>query len=71
MGEMVLVINTMREGYGTDQVSHTMTVAELVSFLQDYPDDTKVYLAFDRHYTFGGINEEDFEEYYEESEEEE
>ena len=56
-----LILNTMREGYAIDQIKRTMTVAELRAFLEDYDDETPVYLSFDNGYTYGGINEEKFE----------
>jgi len=58
----VIIINTIREGYGPDQVRSTMTVAELISALEQYDDDTKVYLGFDNRYTYGGIQERRIEE---------
>lgn len=38
-----------------------MTVAELRDFLDDYDDETPVYLSFDNGYTYGGITENHFE----------
>ena len=38
-----------------------MTVAELRDFLEDYDDETPVYLSFDNGYTYGGITESNFE----------
>ena len=57
-----LILNTFREGYGTDQIRRTMTVEDLIRFLEQYDDDTPVYLGFDNHYTYGGIIESRFEE---------
>ncbi len=59
---MELIINAEREGYGTDQVRTTMTVGELIAALEQYDEDTPVFLAFDNHYTYGGITERRFEE---------
>lgn len=58
---MPIVIDTFREGYGFDQISKTMTVKELIEFLQDFDEDEKVYLGFDRRWTYGGIREGMFE----------
>ena len=55
-----LIYSTFREGYGPDQVRKTMTVGELIVFLEDYDEDTPVYLSFDNGYTYGGINREEF-----------
>lgn len=52
-----LIIDTEREGYGTDQVRHTMTVGDLIAALEQYDEDTPVFLSFDRRYTYGGITE--------------
>ena len=57
-----LVLNTMREGYGTDQIDETMTVGELIRYLEGYDEETKIYLAFDNRYTYGGILENRFED---------
>lgn len=56
-----LVLHTKREGYSFNQVRCTMTVGELKAFLEDYDDDTPMYLSFDNGYTYGGINEAKFE----------
>ena len=61
-----LIYSTFREGYGVDQISRTMTVGELISFLEDYDEDTPIYLSFDNGYTYGGIIEARFEENYDE-----
>lgn len=59
---MAIMINTFREGYGIDQVKRTMTVGELIRFLEDFPEDEAIYLGFDNKYTVGGITEEMFED---------
>ena len=64
-----LVINTEREGYTTKQIWKTMTVEELIDELKNYPDDMQVVLGFDRHYTFGGLNEDMFQIYDDKGEE--
>lgn len=56
-----LILNTSRDGYGTDQIRSTMTVGELRDFLEDYDDETPIYLGFDNRYTYGGISECKFE----------
>ena len=54
-----------------DQVRKTMTVGELIVFLEDYDEDTPLYLSFDNGYTYGGITEGRFEENYGEDGEDE
>lgn len=66
-----LIYSTFREGYGLDQVRKTMTVGELIAFLEDYDEDTPIYLSFDNGYTYGGITERNFEEDYGEDGEDE
>ncbi len=57
-----IIIDTMREGYGPDQIERTMTVSELIAVLESYDEDAKVYLGFDNRYTYGGIRESRIEE---------
>lgn len=69
-----LILNTKREGYGTDQCGTTLTVGELIELLQDYDEDMKVYLGNDYRgsywYTYGSITEDDFYLEAEDNEEE-
>ena len=51
----VLKIEARREGYSFDQVERTMTVGELIEVLQNYDEDTPIYLSHDYGYTYGGI----------------
>ena len=59
-----LILNTKRQGYGTDQCGETLTVGELIELLQDYDEDMKVYFGNDYRgsywYTYGSITEDDF-----------
>lgn len=64
-----IIISTSRDGYSIDQIRNTMTVGELMELLQDYDEDTKIYLSFDNGYTYGGISSQDFEEVDDEDEE--
>lgn len=52
-----LRIETLREGYGIDQIRKTMTAGELIELLSEFDEDTPVYLSFDNGYTYGGITE--------------
>lgn len=63
---MKLFIEGRREGYATDQVGRTMTVGELIEFLEQFDEEAEVYLNNDNGYTFGSITESSFEESYEE-----
>lgn len=67
---MILTIEAHRSGYSPDQIYHTMTVADLKSCLDQYDDDTPVYISNDRGYTYGGISWDDINEQYEENDDE-
>lgn len=58
-----LILNTKRQGYGTDQCGETLTVGELIELLQYYDEDMKVYFGNDCRgsywYTYGSITEDD------------
>lgn len=63
----VLFLEGRRDGYAVDQCGKTMTVGELLEFLQQFDEDLPVYLRNDGGYTYGRITESRFEEdYYEE-----
>ncbi len=66
---MKLFIEGRREGYATDQIIRTMTVGEMIEYLKQFDEETKVYLNNDNGYTYGSITESSFEESYEEDEE--
>ena len=65
---MKLFIEGRRDGYSPEQCYKTMTVGELINFLNQYDEDTEVYLKNDNGYTYGSINENSFEEYKDEIE---
>ena len=58
----VLYIAAQREGYGIDQVRHTMTVGDLIDYLSQFDEEAQVYLRHDGGYTYGGITPYCFEE---------
>lgn len=58
----VLFINGKRNGYGVDQCGETLTVGELIEVLQEYDEDTPVYLRNDHGYTYGSITKNDIYE---------
>lgn len=65
-----LVLYTEREGYAISQIDHTMTAGEIVELLQEYDEDTPVYLAFDNGYTYGSVHMGRFEEKYDDEDDE-
>ena len=68
-----LFITGNRTGYSPEQCGRTMTVGELIAFLEQYDEDMKVNLNNDNGYTYGEITEDDFEvaDYSEEDEDDE
>lgn len=58
----ILVLQTSRDAYSPEDVRGTMTVGELLRFLEDFDEDRPVFLSFDNDYTFGGIREYCFED---------
>ena len=60
---MEIIINARREGYGTDQLQRTLTVGELIAMLEQYDEETPVYIGNDIKsygwYTYGSIQESD------------
>ena len=54
---IALTIEATREGYSLYQAGSTMTVRELIDFLEQYTDETKVYISNDGGYTYGSIKE--------------
>lgn len=51
-----------RNGYSPDQCGNTMTVGELINYLEQFDEDAKVYLKNDNGYTYGSITWTSFEE---------
>lgn len=57
---MKLFIEAERSGYSPDQCISTMTVEELISYLEQFDGETPVYISNDKGYTFGSINYDSF-----------
>lgn len=66
-----LFLEGRKNGYGTEQCGETMTVGELIEYLEQFEKDTPVYLKNDNGYTYGSITESSFQEYYNDEDEEE
>lgn len=54
-----LFINGKKNGYDTDQCGKTLTVGRLIEILQEYDEDTPVFLRNDNGYTYGSITRND------------
>ena len=60
-----LFINSKRSMYYIDQYCKTLTAGELIALLEQYDEDTPVFLCHDNGYTYGTIAESDLVEGYE------
>lgn len=67
----IITIEGRREGYAPDQIRHTMTVGELIAYLEQFDDDSPVMLDNDNGYTYGSISYDSFGEIEEDIEEDE
>ena len=59
---MRLFIEGKRNGYDPEQCGRTFTVGELIAFLEQFDENTQVFLQNDNGYTYGNITEESFGE---------
>ena len=60
MSKEVLIIEANREGYSIEQAENkrtAITVGELMRLLEDFDEDTKVYISNDNGYTYGSVTE--------------
>lgn len=68
---MRLYIDGRREVYDLKDIRNTMTVGELIEFLQGIDEDAKVYINNDNGYTYGSVTLDSFAEYSEGEDDEE
>lgn len=64
-----LYIEGRRNGYAPEQCGRTMTVRELIDYLEQFDEDMEVYLKNDNGYTYGNITEYSIEESEDEEDE--
>ena len=60
MSKQVIFIEAKREGYTIEQAENereAITVGELMRLLEDFDEDTKVYISNDNSYTYGSVTE--------------
>lgn len=69
--KQIVCLVSRSDGFSTDQCGRTMTVGELIAYLEDFPEDAEVYLKNDNGYAYGRITMGSFEEDEIESEDEE
>jgi hypothetical protein len=58
----MLLLNAKRNGYSPEQCGKTMTVGDLINYLEDCNPEDQIFLSHDRGYTYGSITTWDFEE---------
>lgn len=63
---MKLFIEGRRNGYNPSQCGSTMTVGDLIAYLEQFDEDAQIYLKNDNGYTYGSIDEMSFEEDFDE-----
>ena len=59
---MNITFEAIREGYSKSQVGSPLTVGELRTFLEDYTDETLIFLSHDNGYTYGTLRLSEVEE---------
>lgn len=62
-----IIVEVSREGYGLDQIRGPYTVKELIEQLEQYDEDSLVFVSHDSGYTYGSINF-NMADYWEENE---
>lgn len=55
MDKSMLVLEVSREGKTIARVPNTVTIGKLISALEQYDDDTPVYINHDNDYIYVGI----------------
>ena len=65
-----ILIEAQRQGYDTDQVGDTITAGELIKILEEYEEDTPIFISNDNGYTYGSIKNWDIKEEYDKEDEE-
>lgn len=65
-----ILIEAQRQGYATDQVGDTITAGELIKILEEYEEDTPIFISNDNGYTYGSIKNWDIREEYDKEDEE-
>lgn len=68
---MYITFETKREGYAPNQCGNTMTVGELIQYLNQFDEDAKVFYSNDNGYTYGSIKSYQINENYEEDDDDE
>ena len=64
-----ITLETKREGYSPEQCGSTMTVGELIQYLSQFDEYSKIYFSNDNGYTYGSLRDYQIQEDYEEDDE--
>ena len=64
-----ITLETKREGYSPDQCGSTMTVGELIQYLSQFDESSKIYFSNDNGYTYGSLKNYQIQVDYEEEDE--
>lgn len=57
-----IFIEGRRNGYSPEGCPKTVTVRELIAYLEEFDEDAEVYLCNDSGYTYGNIDWNSFDE---------
>lgn len=55
MNKEFVVLSATRKAYSLDQVEGTMTVGELIAFLEGYDQNLPVCISNDNGYSYGAV----------------
>lgn len=65
MENSIVILATRRSHYSAkDAALESLTVGELISYLQEYDEDSKVVFSNDNGYTYGKLNSTTVDEIY-------
>ena len=62
MEKAIVYLEGRNNGYAPEQCGPTMTVREMIEFLEQFDEDARVFLRNDGGYTYGSITENSFDE---------
>ena len=66
-----VILSVKREAYGVYDIKKTMTVGELIDFLQEnFEEESPIYISHDNGYTYGSVSSNSFDEIEEDEENE-
>lgn len=67
-----VILSVAREAYGVHDIKKTMTVGELIDFLQEnFEEESPIYISHDNGYTYGSVLSRYFDEIEDDDDDEE